>query len=156
MTVEDNSAKPYHRIHLYLVNGVTGIVQFHEYQSYLNPSLPINLAYDEHNAIVSYYSTKNRVYEIWSVEGYQMPLESELLEKPYHPMQQKEDIIFRSKVYGIVLSIKHLFISESKQALLRRNVLIVTQEDQVYSLQREFLSTRRPKSADPEYLNTVK
>ena len=63
----ENGKQTYHRLHLYIINGQTGLVQFHEYQSHLNPRLPVNLMFDEHNAIVSYYSTRNRVYEIWSV-----------------------------------------------------------------------------------------
>lgn len=77
----ENGKQTYHRLHLYIINGQTGLVQFHEYQSHLNPRLPVNLMFDEHNAIVSYYSTRNRVYEIWSVQGYQLPQESQLLEK---------------------------------------------------------------------------
>lgn len=66
---------------MYLINGLTGTVLFSEYQVGLNPNLPINLVYDEHNAIVSYYNTLNRVYEVWSIESFQTPEESELISK---------------------------------------------------------------------------
>lgn len=59
-------------------------------------------------------------------------------------------MIFRSKVYGTVLPIKHLFISESKQALLKRNLLIITRENKIISIPREMVSTRRPKTNEPE------
>lgn len=55
-----------------------------------------------------------------------------------------------SKVYGTVLPIKHLFISESKQALLKRNLLIITRENKIVSIPRELVSTRRPKTNEPE------
>ena len=64
------------KLHLFLVNGLTGNVEFSEYQTDIAASLPIDMVYDEHNAIVSYYNTKNRVYEIWSVEAFQSPAES--------------------------------------------------------------------------------
>ena len=56
--------------------------------------------------------------------------------RKFEPLYQKEDILFRSKVYGTVLPIKHLFISESKQALLRRNLILITRENKIYSLPR--------------------
>ena len=64
-----------------MINGLTGNVLLSEYQTGVHPHLPIDLAYDEHNAIVSYYSSKNRVYEIWSIEGFQNPVEETLLTK---------------------------------------------------------------------------
>lgn len=68
LTIEDHkkdgqeNSKSAYRLHLYLINGLTGTVLFSEYQLGLNPNLPINLVYDEHNAIISYYNTLNRVY----------------------------------------------------------------------------------------------
>ena len=81
LLMEHSENKTYERVHLYLINGVTGNLLFHKFQSYLNPNLPINLVYDEHHAIVTYYSIKNRVYEFWSIESYQLPQEEHLLDK---------------------------------------------------------------------------
>jgi DUF438 domain-containing protein len=50
-----------------MINGLTGTIQFSQYQTLINPNLPINLFYDEHNAIVSYYSSRNRVCEFWTI-----------------------------------------------------------------------------------------
>lgn len=45
-----------------MINGLTGTIQFSEYQTGVNPNLPISIVYDEHNALVTYYNTRNRVY----------------------------------------------------------------------------------------------
>ena len=52
LTIEDykregsESGKFLHRLHLYIINGLTGTVLFSQYQTGLNPNLPINLVYD--------------------------------------------------------------------------------------------------------------
>jgi len=56
--------------------------------------------------------------------------------RKYEPEYQKDDIVFRTKVYGTTVPIKHIFITESKQALLKRNLIIVTRENKIYTLAR--------------------
>ena len=38
-----------------------------------------------------------------------------------------------------------MFISESKESLIRRNLYIITRDDKLYMIGRELVSTRRPK-----------
>ena len=37
-----------------------------------------------------------------------------------------------------------MFVSESKESLTRRNLLIITRENKIYNLNRDFVSSRRP------------
>ncbi len=50
-----------------------------------------------------------------------------------------------SEVYGSPVSIKKMFISQSKESLIRRNLFIITRDDKLYMIGRELVSTRRPK-----------
>ena len=63
----------------------------------------------------------------------------------YKPSRNRENIIFLSEVYGSPVSIKKLFISESKESLIRRNLFVITRDDKLYMIGRELVSTRRPK-----------
>ena len=53
-------------------------------------------------------------------------------------------------MHGIILPIKCIYISESKEALLRRHLAIITRENKIYMLNRDLISSRRPKYAEPE------
>ena len=63
----------------------------------------------------------------------------------YKPSRNRENIIFLSEVYGSPVSIKKLFISESKESLIRRNLFVITRDDKLNMIGRELVSTRRPK-----------
>ncbi len=63
----------------------------------------------------------------------------------YKPSRNRENIIFLSEVYGSPVSIKRMFISESKESLIRRNLYVITRDDKLYMIGRELVSTRRPK-----------
>lgn len=51
-----------HRLHVYMINGLTGTIQFSQYQTGVNPNLPVSIVYDEHHVLITYYNTRNRVY----------------------------------------------------------------------------------------------
>lgn len=57
-------------------------------------------------------------------------------------------MVFES-VFGSPLAIKNMYVSTSKMSLIKRNVFIVSRDDQIYSLDRRLLTTRRPSSDSP-------
>ena len=63
----------------------------------------------------------------------------------YKPSRNRENIIFLSEVYGSPVSIKKMFISDSKESIIRRNLYVITRDDKLYMIGRELVSTRRPK-----------
>ena len=52
-------------------------------------------------------------------------------------------------VFGSPLYIKTLRVSTSKLSLIRRNVYIITDENQIYAYDRRLLTTRRPSAESP-------
>lgn len=138
---------------LYILNGRTGKVQFTASKHSVNNALPVNLVYDENNVLVSYYHTRNKYFEIWTIEQYQERIESSALamisdyisDTPYTPQENREQTIFESEVYGSPIPVKALYVSESKQSLTRRNLFIITRENKLYTINRDFVNTRRPR-----------
>lgn len=119
---------------LYVVNGRTGKVQYNAFKGGVNNGLPVNLVYDENNVLVSYYHSKNKIFEIWTVEQYQERIESSAISMisdylagaEYRPQENREQTIFESEVYGAPVAIKEMQVSESKMSLTRRNLFIIT------------------------------
>ena len=68
----------------------------------------------------------------------------------YEPVRQRENIIFRSSLHGTVLPIKNIHRLESKEALLRRHLAIITRENKIYMMNRDLITSRRPKYAEPD------
>lgn len=138
---------------LYIVNGRTGKVHFNTFKNSISLNLPINLIYDENNVLVSYYNHKNKNFEIWTVEQYQERIETSALsmirdylnDNRYRPQESKEKTIFEEEVFGLPVHAKHLYVSESKMSLVRRNLFIITRENKLYTINRDLVSTRRPK-----------
>jgi hypothetical protein len=64
---------------------------------------------------------------------------------PYTPQENREQTIFESEVYISPVAIKSMYVSESKQSLTRRNLFIITRENKLYTINRDFVNTRRPR-----------
>lgn len=64
---------------------------------------------------------------------------------PYVPQENREQAIFETEVYISPVAIKALHVSESKQSLTRRNLFIITRENKLYTINRDFVNTRRPR-----------
>jgi hypothetical protein len=87
---------------LYIINGRTGKVQYSAFKNSVNNALPVNLVYDENNVIVSYFHTRNKYFEIWTIEQYQERIESSAInmisdylnDVPYAPLENREQTIF--------------------------------------------------------------
>lgn len=138
---------------LYIINGRTGKVQYSAYKNDVNNALPVNLVYDENNVLVSYFHARNKYFEIWTIEQYQERIESSAISMisdylngaPYTPQENREQTIFESEVYISPVAIKSMYVSESKQSLTRRNLFIITRENKLYTINRDFVNTRRPR-----------
>lgn len=63
----------------------------------------------------------------------------------YKPQESKQKTIFEEEVFGSPVSIKNLYVSESKMSLVRRNLFVITRENKLYTINRDYVSTRRPK-----------
>lgn len=140
-------------LNLYIVNGANGHILFNKYRRNVEFSNSINLAYDENTVVVSYFSRMNKLFELWVVEQYQHKTETSAMDiiDKYHygkaqvsPATLRPAILFEEQIFGFPLTIKHLKISSSKLALLKRNLVVITRENQVYSIDRKLVSARRP------------
>lgn len=151
-------------IALYIINGRTGKVQFNSYKNNVNTGLPLNLIYDENNVLTSYFNARNKVFEIWTVEQYHERIETQainmitdyLKQVEYRPQENKENTIFETEVYAAPVTIKEMYVSESKMSLTRRNIFVITREDKLYTINRDFVSTRRPKKESKSFFANEK
>lgn len=121
----------------------------------------VNLLYDENGVIVSYFNLDSLSNEVWSIELFYQHIESSfkfLLEKyflrgeimPSHHDYISEDLhltVFQQK-YSFPKAIKGFTASLTKLGLTKRNILIITETNQVYSLDRNMISTRRALSPE--------
>ena len=126
--------------------------------------MPINLVYDENSVLVSYFNHRNKNFEIWTVEQYQERIETSALNmlsdyfkgNTYKPQESKERTIFEEEIFGSPVYIKHMEVSESKMSLTRRNLFIITGENQLYTIKRDFVSTRRPRPGAKNFFESEK
>lgn len=63
----------------------------------------------------------------------------------YKPQENREQTIFESEVYSSPVAIKEMYVSESKMSLTRRNIFIITRENKLFTINRDFVNTRRPR-----------
>lgn len=68
-----------------------------------------------------------------------------LNEVKYQPQENREQTIFSTEVYGSPVAIKEMYVSESKMSLTRRNIFIITRENKLFTINRDFVNTRRPR-----------
>lgn len=69
--------------------------------------------------LVSYYHTRNKYFEIWTIEQYQERIENSAVTMisdylnglPYTPQENREQTIFESEVYASPVAIKALYVS---------------------------------------------
>lgn len=79
-----------------------------------------------------------------------------LKENQYKPLENREHTIFEDEVFGLPITIKEMFVSESKMSLTRRNLFIITRENKVYTINRDFVSSRRPKKEVKGFFSSEK
>lgn len=118
---------------------------------------PINLIFDDNGVYVSYFNTKNLIFEIFAIEFYKSRMETsftDLLVEYYgnklgeltqtNYMEQETNVISFQQKFAFPLGVHYMTTFHSKKGLTRRNLIIITGNQQIYSLDRKFVSTRRP------------
>lgn len=142
-------------INLYVINGVTGRVLTSASQNNVDFSHPINLAFDENSVLVTFFNNEVRMkylvlfyqqlhYEIWVTEFYKTHLESSftlLVEKYLFGQEIKDEeeqynfletqFVTFTKKYYFQPGIKALNVVQTKRGITKKNVIIVTTNDQV-------------------------
>lgn len=99
------------------------------------------------------------MFEIWIIEQYKdktytsvgeiisQYFKGENSEDSDHSHQKiRNNIMVFETVFGSPLTIKNMYVSTSKLSLIKRNIYIITQKNQIYSLNRRLINTRRPSS----------
>jgi len=142
---------------LYIIHAENGKVIQKQYEKNVDFNLPINLLYDENSVFVTYYNPESLFYEIWVTELYRSNFESsftEMLHKHFfenslnkdaddvYYFQQPEYVVFPQK-YLFPLGIKKIEAVKTFRGVTKRNLLIITPNNQLYSMDRALLSTRR-------------
>eukprot|EP01016_Furgasonia_blochmanni_P045716 TRINITY_DN648_c0_g1_i7.p1 TRINITY_DN648_c0_g1~~TRINITY_DN648_c0_g1_i7.p1 ORF type:complete len:324 (+),score=66.03 TRINITY_DN648_c0_g1_i7:325-1296(+) len=149
------------QLNLKVINSVTGRVLFSGHQRLVSDQHPINLAFDEHSIITSYFSQESLVYELWIVEIYRDIIENSFLKmvEIYYLNDYTEDmeafyterdsglVTFQQK-YAFSFGIQHISIVNTPRKVTRRNLVIITPKNQIYSMDRALTSTRRPVTPD--------
>lgn len=131
-------------LNLYIINGVTGRILSSRSQYDVDFSQPINLLYDENGIFVSYFNTKVLNFEIWVTELYKSQLESSFQHLLYRYFFEKIHVdeeerynqadagyvVFTQKYY-FAPGVKALGAVETIQGVTKKNLIIVTLNDQV-------------------------
>jgi len=154
-------------LNLYIINGVTGRILSSRTQNNVDFEQPINLLYDENGVFVTYFNTDILNFEIWVTELYKQHLESSFQHLLYRYFFEKIHVdeeekynqlnagfeVFTQKYY-FGPGVKALGAVETIQGVTKKNLIIVTLNDQIYSLDRGLLSTRRQPSIDNKPLES--
>lgn len=146
-------------LNLYVLNGENGHILLHKFKKNIDFNQEINLVYDENTILVSYFNTLNKMFEIWTIEQYKdktYTSVSEIVSQYFNPedthsshQKTRNNIMVFEAVFGSPLTIKNMYVSTSKLSLIRRNIYIISQKNQIYSLDRRLINTRRPSSESP-------
>jgi len=144
------------QVNLYVINGVTGRVLTSSTQSDVDFSHYVNLVFDENSVIVTYFNSDKLYYEFWVTEFYKTQIESSfaLLVEKYMAGQTIHDeeeqynfletqfVTFTKKFY-FQPGVKSFSVVQTKRGITKKNLIVITNNDQIYSLDRGLLSTRR-------------
>jgi len=128
-----------------------------QYQQDVDFSVSVNLLFDENGIFVTYLNSRTLFYEIWVTEIYRSQIENlftDMLykhffendlrkshEDEYYHLQQEYMIIPQKYIFP--LGISQIQCVHTLKGVTKRNLLIITPNNQVYSLDRALLSTRR-------------
>lgn len=140
----------------YVVNVNSGIILKRIDIEDLSPNHPISLIVDDYSFIISYFNTNMLSYEILNIEIFRKEIETEFIDIiknqfklniQYLPQidynAATPNYYIQLKKYGLDLNIKKIEVFKSKKDLTEKNLLISTQNNRIYSLDRQLISTRR-------------
>ncbi|KAL4479883.1 hypothetical protein ABPG74_020399 [Tetrahymena malaccensis] len=142
---------------LTILNCKTGRQIYSQYEKSVNLNYPINLIYDENGVFVSYYNPIYSIFQIWTVELFSKKMENNFASmlqnyyfsesgaqyEDFNYLNENMDIIALEQKYGYSLGIKKMAVVTTKLSLTKRNLMIITPNNQIHSLDRDILSTRR-------------
>ncbi|EAS03520.2 transmembrane protein, putative (macronuclear) [Tetrahymena thermophila SB210] len=142
---------------LTILNCKTGRQIYSQYEKSVNLKYPINLIYDENGVFVSYYNPVYSIFQIWTVELFSKKMENNFVSmlqnyyfsesgakyEDFNYLNENMDIIALEQKYGYSLGIKKMAVVTTKLSLTKRNLMIITPNNQIHSLDRDILSTRR-------------
>eukprot|EP01015_Nassula_variabilis_P029457 TRINITY_DN6317_c0_g1_i7.p1 TRINITY_DN6317_c0_g1~~TRINITY_DN6317_c0_g1_i7.p1 ORF type:complete len:315 (-),score=57.63 TRINITY_DN6317_c0_g1_i7:99-1043(-) len=148
-------------INLVILNTFSGRVIYSAKQEYVSSQHPINLLFDENSVFVTYFNTRSLQNEIWAVEFYRNHVEnsfqqmlSTYFEEGYKDnleefyFQKELPIVTFQQKFAFPYGIKKIILANTLRKVTRRNLLVITERNQIYSLDRNLISTRRPITID--------
>lgn len=141
------------------MNAITGRVLINIGLQDVSLVHPVSVIYDDNGVFLSYFNTRSFNHEIFAVEFFKDRIENSfkdllyeyytgkiqnITQNDYHQFDSK--IITSQQKFAFPLGISYMTPFTSKKGLTRRNFLIITLTNQIYSLDRKLVSTRRPKA----------
>ena len=141
---------------LYVLNVRSGRVLQTFRQDDVDLAHTICLTYDDNGIFVTYFNKISKMYNLWVVEVFREDIESSFVtmlnkfwfhtakDRPVDYHDENGNFILLDQKYGLPFGIKKLKPVQTKAGLTRRNLIALTTDNRVFSIDRKFASTRRP------------
>ncbi|EGR33603.1 hypothetical protein IMG5_048200 [Ichthyophthirius multifiliis] len=142
-------------VNLYVINCKSGRVIYNQYQKNVDVSQPINVVFVENGIFVTYMNPSYSIFEIWAIEFYANKIENSFLRmlqnyyfqtsqyEHFNYLKQNIQVVPLEQKYGFPLGIKKVDAVYTKLCITKRNLIVITPNNQIYSLDRNLISTRR-------------
>jgi len=143
-------------LNLYVINTRTGRILQQFTQNGVNSAHAIALTYDDNGIFISYFKDSSKYYELWVVELFEEQIESSFVtminkfmlktmtNKEVDYYNENGNFVLLDQKFGLPYGIKQFKPVQTKSGLTRRNLIAITTDNQVVSLDRYLTSTRRP------------
>ena len=148
---------------VYLLNIKFGRVLGRFVTDRISENHPIKLLVDDNSFFVIYYCLQRKITEIWNFELFRTKVEKAFVrivkdniygqQKSFDEIDysaNENEFILLHKKFGLDLIFKNVKAFTSHNDLTSKNLIFLTKNNQVYSLNRETLSTRRCTADEKE------
>lgn len=148
---------------VYLLNIKFGRVLGRFVTDRISENHPIKLLVDDNSFFVIYYCIQRKITEVWNFELFRTKIEKAFInivkdniygeQKNFDEIDysaNENEFILLHKKFGIDLIFKNVKAFTSHNDLTSKNLIFLTKNNQVYSLKREILSTRRCTADEKE------
>lgn len=153
---------------LYVINVRSGRVLQQFSQNDVNFNHEIALTYDDNGIFISYFNNSAKYYELWVIEVFEEQIESSFVtminkfvlttakHREVDYFNENGNFVLLDQKFGLPFGIKTFKPVQTKAGLTRRNLIAITTDDQVFSIDRYLTSTRRPFAITEEPIKKKK
>lgn len=143
-------------LNVYVVNTRSGRLLQQFTQSGVNANHNIAQTYDDNGIFISYFNNQQKFYELWVIEIFEEQIESSFISminkfalqtqknREVDYFNENGNFVLQDQKFGLQVGIKSFKPVQTKAGLTRRNLIAITTDDDIYSIDRYLISTRRP------------